>query len=522
MAGGKALSISIGRRTFVASSVASLAAPAFVRAALGDAPHFTFKLHHAFSSVSSAHVNFLVPWARAVEAQAGGRVRIDIFPSMQLGGQPVELFDQARDRIADIVWTKPSETPGRFPRIELFELPFVPPRRALIGSKAMADFAADDLKDEFRDVHPICFSCADRGIVHTNRAVQAADDMKGLRFDVRTRFAGEAMQALGARALLVPSAQLPLAITHHVVDGCVVPWTMAPALRLYDLLKVHTDFADYSLSTTTFVLVMNKTAFESLPADLKKVIDDNSGQVAAGMAGAMWDLQAGVVVDSVNRRGDSITTLAPGAVASWRTATEPVVHAWLKQMKARKIDGEKLLASARSLFDKYANEPEPQPPRPPQPAQQPVEAKADSNPPAKAGTATGMAPAPAQPTQVSVAMPAQSPEQPRWWQFWKSAPATTSGNTATVTAAPSSPAPATHWWQFWKSAPAPASAAPPVAAAAPAPPAAPAAAGPPASAVTSPAPTLPPAPPAAAAIVPPTPVVPAAPAAPLSTLDIPL
>ena len=519
MAGGKALSISIGRRTFVASSVASLAAPAFVRAALGDAPHFTFKLHHAFSSVSSAHVNFLVPWARAVEAQAGGRVRIDIFPSMQLGGQPVELFDQARDRIADIVWTKPSETPGRFPRIELFELPFVPPRRALIGSKAMADFAADDLKDEFRDVHPICFSCADRGIVHTNRAVQAADDMKGLRFDVRTRFAGEAMQALGARALLVPSAQLPLAITHHVVDGCVVPWTMAPALRLYDLLKVHTDFADYSLSTTTFVLVMNKTAFESLPADLKKVIDDNSGQVAAGMAGAMWDLQAGVVVDTVNRRGDSITTLAPEAVASWRTATEPVVDAWLKQMKARKIDGEKLLASARSLFDKYANEPEPQPPRPPQ---QPVEAKADSNPPAKAGTATGAAPAPAQPTQVSVAMPAQSPEQPRWWQFWKSAPATTSGNTATVTAAPSSPAPATHWWQFWKSAPAPASAAPPVAAAAPAPPAAPAAAGPPASAVTSPAPTLPPAPPAAAAIVPPTLAVPAAPAAPLSTLDIPL
>ncbi len=369
MAGGKALGIPIGRRTFLASTAASLAAPAFVRAAPGDAPRFTFKLHHALSSVSCAHVNFLVPWARAVEAQAGGRIRIDIFPSMQLGGQPVELFDQARDRVADIVWTRPSETPGRFPRIELFELPFVPPRRALVGSKAIQDFSAENLKDEFREVHPICFSCADRGIVHTSRPVQTADDMKGLRLDVRTRFAGEAVQALGARALLMPSAQLPLAITRHIVDGCVVPWNMVPALKLYDLLKAHTDFADYSLSTTTFVLAMNKAAYEGLPADLKKVIDDNSGQVAAGMAGTMWDLQASSVADMVSRRGDPIVTLAPEAVTvPWRKATEPVIDAWLKQMKARKIDGEKLLASARSLFDKYASEPEPQPPRPPQPA----------------------------------------------------------------------------------------------------------------------------------------------------------
>ena len=523
MAGGKALGIPIGRRAFLAASASSLAAPAFVRAAPGDAPHFAFKLHHALSSVSCVHMNFLVPWARAVEAQAGGRIRIDIFPSMQLGGQPVELFDQARDRVADIVWTRPSETPGRFPRIELFELPFVPPRRALVGSKAVEDFSAENLKEEFREVHPICFSCSDRGIVHTNRPVQTADDLKGLRLDVRTRFAGEAMQALGANSVFMPSGQLPLAITRHIVDGCVVPWNMVPALKLHDLLKAHTDFADYSLSTTTYVLAMNKAAYDSLPADLKKIIDDNSGQVAAGMAGIMWDLQASSVADMVNRRGDPIVTLTPDGVAPWRKATEPVIGAWLKQMKARKIDGEKLLASARSLFDKYASEPEPQPPRPPQPAQQPAEAKAETNPPAKAGGATGAPEAPAPATQVSAATPAQSPEPTHhWWQFWKSAPAGASPSTSGVAAA--TPAQTTYWWQFWKSAstPAPASAAPPVAAAAPASPVVPAAAAP---AVTSPTPVPPPAPPAAAAIVqpPPTaPVAPAAPAPPPSTLDIPL
>jgi TRAP-type C4-dicarboxylate transport system substrate-binding protein len=528
MAGGKALGIPIRRRTFLAAGAASLAAPALVRAAPGSAPRFTFKLHHALSSVSCAHVNFLVPWARAVEAQAGGRIRIDIFPSMQLGGQPVELFDQARDRVADIVWTRPSETPGRFPKIELFELPFVPPRRALVGSKAIEDFSADNLNDEFREVHPICFSCSDRGIVHTNRPVQAPDDLKGLRLDVRTRFTGAAMQALGANSMLMPSAQLPLAITRHIVDGCVIPWNMVPALKLQDLLKAHTDFADVSLSTTTFVLAMNKAAYDGLPPDLKKVMDDNSGQLAAGMAGTMWDLQASSVVDMVSRRGDPISTLTADAVAPWRKGTEPVINAWLKQMRARKIDGEKLLADAHALFDKYASEPEPQPPRPPQPAQQPVEAKADPNPPPKAGGAASTPETPAPATRVSVVTPAPNPTH-HWWQFWKSAsaPASPAGSAAPTTATPA-PGQTTHWWQFWKSASAPAP-TPAAATSVPVPPVTlatpPTPATPPAPVVASPAPVPPPAPPAAAVIVQPAPaapVAPAAPAAPPTTLDIPL
>jgi TRAP-type transport system periplasmic protein len=521
MAGGKALGIPVGRRAFLASGAASLAAPAFVRTALADGQRFTFKLHHALSSVSCAHVNFLVPWARAVEAQAGGRIRIDIFPSMQLGGQPVELFDQARDRVADIVWTRPSETPGRFPRVELFDLPFVPPRRALVGSKAIEDFSAENLNEEFREVHRICFSCSDRGILHTNRPVQTPDDLKGLRLDVRTRFTWEAVQALGANSMLMPSAQLPLAITRHIVDGSILPWNMVPALKLYDLLKVHTDFADYSLSTTTFVLAMNKAAYDGLPPDLKKVIDDNSGQVAAGMAGTMWDLQASSVIDMVSRRGDPIVTLAPDAAEPWRKATEPVINTWLRQMKARKIDGEKLLASARALFDKYAGEPELQPPRPPQPAQPPAEAKAEPNPPPKAGGAPTVPEPPAPATQVGVATPAPTPEPTHhWWQFWKSASAPASPATATAPAVTPAPTETTHWWQFWKTASAPVPAAPatpPVVAVTPPPPASPAAVAPP----------IPPtaAPPAAATIVqppPPTPVAPAAPAGPLKTLDIPL
>src|ERR1700730_9535056 len=195
----------VARRTFLASTMAAVAAPAVIRLSWADAPQFTLKLQHAFSSVSSGHDKFLAPWARKVEADSGGRIRIDIFPSMQLGGRPVQLFDQARDGFADIAWAAPSNTPGRFPKIEVFELPFVPSRRALVSSKAVEDFAEAELKDEFREVHPICFSCPDRGVVHANRAVRTIEDIKGLRLHVQTRFAGDAVRALGGRAVPMPS-----------------------------------------------------------------------------------------------------------------------------------------------------------------------------------------------------------------------------------------------------------------------------------------------------------------------------
>jgi TRAP-type C4-dicarboxylate transport system substrate-binding protein len=481
----------VARRTFLASTMASVAAPAVMRAAFADAPQFTFKLHHAFSSVSSAHDKFLAPWARQVEAQSGGRIRIDLFPSMQLGGAPADLFDQARDGVADIAWAQPGNTPGRFPKIEAFELPFVPSRRALVSSKAIEDYARANLADEFRDVHPICFSCSDRGVLHTNRPVHIIEEMRGLRLHVQTRFTAAALHALGAVGVPMPSAQLPLAIAQHVVEGCVDPWDMVPTFKLNDLLKIHTEFSDLSLSTTTFVLAMNKASYDKLPRDLKTVIDNNSGQPAAAIAGAMWDVQAAAVIDMVSGRGDPITTLLPEAVAHWRKATEPAIEAWLKDMKEHKVDGGKLLANARALLAKYVNEPEPQPA---QPAPQPAEAKADASTPPKV-EATSATPTPSTPTPPKpAAKPTASATAPA------PAPPTPSPAPAVKPAAPiGQPAPATA---SVTPAPSPAPAAPPVATP-PLPPAP----------VASPPPAAPPPPPVAA-----TPVRPPPP----KTLDIPI
>jgi TRAP-type C4-dicarboxylate transport system substrate-binding protein len=372
----------LARRALLASIAASIAAPAVLRYAAADAP-VALKLHHSFSAVSGAHERFLVPWARKLESDSQGRIRVDIFPSMQLGGSPVHLYDQVRDGMTDLAWLLPSNTPGRFARIEVFELPFVPSRRALVNSRALQDYATANLTDEFADVHPICFTCRDHGIVHANRAIKTIADLKGLRLHVPNRLARETIHTLGGEGISVPSAQLPMAIAGHVIDGCLDPWDLVPSLRLDNLLKEHTDFAESSLSTATFVLAMNKTTYGRLPSELKTVIDANSGQAAAGVAGTMWDVEARAVADLVGGR-DPITVLAAQDIVSWRNATEPVIGSWLKEMRARKIDGAELIAAANTLLAKYADEPEPPPSQParPEPAEpaasaQPPQAKAD-------------------------------------------------------------------------------------------------------------------------------------------------
>jgi TRAP-type C4-dicarboxylate transport system substrate-binding protein len=390
----------VARRSFLASIIGcAAAAPALLpRRVQADAPQLTLKMHHSFSSVSGVHDRFLVPWARKVEADSGGRIRIDIYPSMQLGGAPAQLFDQARDGLADIVWTVPSHTPGRFPRIEAFELPFVPASRALVSSKAIEDYAAANLADEFREVRPLCFSCRDRAVVHATRTLQGFEELRGLKLHVPNRLADEAVRALGGQAVAMPISQVLLALSGRVINGCLDPWDAAPGLKLYNVLKAHTDFADAALSTTAFVLAMNRGAYDRLPRPLKSVIDANSGQPAAGMAGAMWDVEAAGAVALARERGDAVTVLPPKEVLRWRRATEPVIAAWVKQMKERRIDGDKLLADIRELLEKYAGEPEPQPP--PRPSSQPapeqkVVAQPQPRPEAKVEPPKAAAPAPA-------------------------------------------------------------------------------------------------------------------------------
>ncbi len=340
--------IGIARRGLIA---ATLAAPALLRPQALRAQEVTLRLHHFLGPVSNVHRNFLVPWSQKVQAESGGRLRVQIFPAMQLGGAPPQLYDQARDGVVDIVWTLPGNTPGRFPRIEVFELPFVPHRQSYVNALAVQRFFERRLREEFADTHILCAWGHDHGVIHARRPVRTMADLRGLKLRFPTRQAGEALRALGASPVGMPIPQVPEALSQGVIDGAVVPWEVVPAIRLHEMVRYHTEIpGSPTLYIATFVLAMNRARYESLPADLRAVLDRNSGEAAAEMASKVWDEQGPAVVEQVRRRGNEIVIITEEERLRWQRATEPVIEAWVRAMRERNIDGGALLEEARALI----------------------------------------------------------------------------------------------------------------------------------------------------------------------------
>ena len=331
-----------------------LATPALLAATGARAQELTLRLHHFLPAVSNVHRHFLMPWAQKIAADSNNRLRVQIFPSMQLGGAPPQLYDQARDGVVDIIWTLPGNTPGRFPRIEAFELPFVAHKRASVNVQAVQTLFDRRMRQEHPDTHIITAWGHDAGVVHARREVRRMEDMQGLRLRFPTRQAGEALRALGAAPIGMPVPQIPEALAQGTIDGAVVPWEVVPSIRLHETLRNHTEIAGSpTFYIATFVLAMNKARYEGLPADLRAVLDANSGMAAARMAAVPWDQEGPRVEEMVRRRGNAIIELSEDERNRWQRQTQPVIDAWIAAMRERNINGGELLEEARALIAQF-------------------------------------------------------------------------------------------------------------------------------------------------------------------------
>lgn len=321
------------------------------------AQEVTLKLHQFLPLQANVPAHVIEPWIKKVEEDSDGRIRIDHYPAMQLGGTPPQLMDQAIDGVVDIVWTVVGYTPGRFPRAEVFELPFMM-TNAEATSRAYWDLFEKEMKDtDFKDVHIIGTWVHGPGLIHSSEPITKLEDLKGKKLRAPTRIITGMLEELGATSVGMPVPAITEALSKGVIDGCVIPWEVTPALKVSELVHNHTEFGgDHALYTTAFVLAMNKQRYESLPDDLRKILDDNSGQEFSAFAGktqAEWDAPGRKIAVEM---GNNIIELPPEEVARWREASQPVIDNWVEEMEAKGIDGQKLVDEARALIDKYTNE----------------------------------------------------------------------------------------------------------------------------------------------------------------------
>ncbi|MFN3744933.1 MAG: TRAP transporter substrate-binding protein [Hyphomicrobiaceae bacterium] len=333
----------------------TLAAALSVWPVVGSAQEVTLRIHHFLPAPAPVPKNFITPWAEKVAKEAGGKVKIEVYPSMQLGGRPPALIDQARDGVVDIVWTLPGYTPGRFPGTEVFELPFIP-ASAETTSQAAWDFYEKYLKKELDSVHIIAVHVHGPGLLHVKGGgVTKLEDLKGLKLRGPTRQATALLSALGATPVGMPVPAMPEALSKGVIDGTVIPWEVTTPLKVAQLVQSHTNFTgSRGLYTSFFVFAMNKAKYAALPADIKKVIDANSGKETSKWVGRVMDEGDAPGIAAAKAAGNKLITLDAAETARWKAAAAPIAEAWVKEMTEKGYPAAEMLKDARALIAKYA------------------------------------------------------------------------------------------------------------------------------------------------------------------------
>jgi TRAP-type transport system periplasmic protein len=334
----------------------SIVLVALAAAALPSAAQeVTLKVHHFWPPGAMPPSQLLVPWCDKIAKDSGNRLKCQVYPAMQLGGTPPQLVDQVKDGVADIVWTLPGYTAGRFPLMEVFELPFMS-ANAEATSQAAWEYFEKYAQKEFPGVRMLAVNVHDNGFVNTReKQVKVLADFKGLKMRAPTRQTNKMLAALGASPVAMPLPALSDALSKGVIDGYLLPWEVIPSIKAHELTKFHseTDPKSRALYTAVFTLQMNQARYDSLPADLKKVIDANSGAALSRSFGQKWDASAPPARKLAVERGNTFYVIPASELANWEKATANLDDEWVRDITAKGHDGKALLQSAKDMIKKY-------------------------------------------------------------------------------------------------------------------------------------------------------------------------
>lgn len=342
------------KKTLIRTGAAMLFALA--GAAPASAQQVVLKVHHFLPSTSNIQLKVLQPWCEKINKESNDRLKCQIYPAMQLGGTPAQLFDQARDGVVDIVWAIPTYAAGRFTKSEVFELPFMS-ISSKGSSQALWAYTQKNALDEYHGTRLLFMHVADGHLLHfKDKNVKSLDDLKGFKIRAATRISSHMITALGATPIQMPLPQVPESLSKGVIDGAMVPWEGAPSVKLHEIVKFHLDTAAGAprIANSIFAFAMNQAKYDSLPADLKKVIDANSGLAISAWAGetgfdAVVEPHRKLALD----RGNSMNTISDAEIQRMVNASSSVYDNWKKEASAKGLDANKLLGEANALVKQY-------------------------------------------------------------------------------------------------------------------------------------------------------------------------
>ncbi|MNM90900.1 Sialic acid-binding periplasmic protein SiaP precursor [compost metagenome] len=339
------------------TTLAALCMSASLAATAASQSTVTLKVHHFMPNDSLTQRELIQPWAEKITRESAGRIRFHFFPAMQLGGTPAQLVDQVRDGSADIVWALPGYSSGRFPLTGAFELPFMN-RSAEASSQALWDFLQAHGQREYQGIHLLATHLTDSVLLHTRKQpILSMADFAGLKLRTANPVQGRLISLFGGLPQAMPINPVPAALARGLLDGAAVPWDVATSVKLQKRVKHHTEMAEGmpKLMHAALVLAMNQARYDSLPADLRQIIDANSGRALSAQAGRLWDTRVEENGRQLARAQDNqIHILAPEEQQRWMDAARSLDGEWVSEVEGQgHANGAGLLKEARQLVAKY-------------------------------------------------------------------------------------------------------------------------------------------------------------------------
>ncbi len=324
---------------------ATVAAPA-------DTKVYDLTLHH-HDPQTSATGTFLDAWAAKVKEKSGGRLNVKVFHGGTLGG-PKDTVDMVINGSCDIGWGLPSFFPGRFPMTEAMSLPMLGIQSATQGSAAMWDLynTTDYLKDEYKDFKVILLHTnCDSPISTKDKAIEKVSDIKGMQIRGNSGPPTEFIKQLGAAPISIVIGELYSSIEKGVLSAVITDWHAIKAFKLHEQLNFYLN---EHISVSPYFLLMNQAKYDSLPADLQKVVDECSGTGALDIAGPAWDNVQTEVMGIIEKNGDKIYNLSPEEQAKLKAIADSTQATWIKAQTDAGKPAQDVVNKAVELIAKYA------------------------------------------------------------------------------------------------------------------------------------------------------------------------
>ncbi|MGH8432221.1 MAG: TRAP transporter substrate-binding protein, partial [Solimonas sp.] len=287
----------------------------------------------------------LIPWANEVSKATNGEVKVTLYPSMQLGGKPPELFRQVVEGVVDLVFTLPGYTSPAFPRNQMVELPGLS-SDGRAATNLLWNLLDPYLKPELQGVKVIALWAAeDAGLMTRAKPIRSLDDIKGMRMRSPSAAQAKQLEVMGATPIAMPITELYPSLERGVIDGAMVPFSVILDFRLGEVARSYT-IPGPLFGRSSFLIAMNEKKFDSLPQKAKDAIDRLSGRELSLKATDVYVKRAHEGVESVRGKADVIQFSAAEQERIAK-ALRPIVDDWIKEADAKGIPARKMLGVAR-------------------------------------------------------------------------------------------------------------------------------------------------------------------------------